>query len=85
LRAKYLFCSWFERDLLIERTNAGISRMKAAGKACGRPSALSKRQQAAVASQLAAGVTVAQIARDFKTSRQIVIRVRAAFTDQIPQ
>src|SRR4029453_6494328 len=31
----------FERDLLIERTQAGLKRAKAEGKAIGRPSALS--------------------------------------------
>lgn len=68
----------FERDLLIERTNAGISRAKADGKKFGRPAALEPAQQAAVLEQLAAGVPVAQIARDFKTTRQTVMRVRSA-------
>jgi putative DNA-invertase from lambdoid prophage Rac len=68
----------FERDLLIERTNAGISRAKAEGKTFGRPSALTQVQQAEVASRLAAGVAVAQIARDFNTSRQTIMRARAA-------
>lgn len=35
----------FERDLLIERTQAGLQRAKATGKALGRPSALSAEQQ----------------------------------------
>jgi putative DNA-invertase from lambdoid prophage Rac len=66
----------FERDLLIERTNAGIRRAKAAGKSFGRPSALTTDQQSAVLIQLASGVPVAQIARDHKTSRQTIMRVR---------
>lgn len=68
----------FERDLLIERTNAGISRAKAEGRAFGRPPALTKAQRAEVTSRLASGVSVAQLARDFKTSRQTIMRVRAA-------
>jgi putative DNA-invertase from lambdoid prophage Rac len=68
----------FERDLLIERTNAGISRAKAEGTVFGRPSALTQAQQAEVAVRLAAGTPVAQIARDFNTSRQTIMRVRAA-------
>ncbi|GJG93880.1 recombinase family protein [Cupriavidus pauculus] len=67
----------FERDLLIERTTAGISRAKAEGKAFGRPSALSLAQQDAVRSQLAQGVSVAQLARDFNTTRQTIMRIRA--------
>lgn len=68
----------FERDLLIERTHAGISRAKAQGKVFGRPPALTPAQQAEVISRLNTGVSVAQIARDFKTSRQTIIRVRTS-------
>jgi len=70
----------FERDLLIERTNAGIKRAKADGKIFGRPSALTNEQQAIVLQSLAAGIPVAQLARDYKTSRQTIMRVRAAST-----
>ena len=66
----------FERDLLIERTNAGIKRARIEGKTFGRPSALDAMQQAAVIKQLDAGVPVAQIARDHKTSRQTIMRLR---------
>ena len=66
----------FERDLLIERTNAGIRRAKADGKAFGRPSALSPEQQQEVRRKLAEGVPVAQLARDFGTTRQTIMRVR---------
>lgn len=67
----------FERDLLIERTNSGLKRAKAEGKVFGRPTALTELQRKAVKSQLDAGIPVAQIARDFKTSRQTIMRVRA--------
>ncbi|WP_430495588.1 recombinase family protein [Ralstonia pseudosolanacearum] len=66
----------FERDLLIERTNAGIKRAKADGKAFGRPAALSPEEQQQVRQKLAEGVPVAQLARDFKTTRQTIMRVR---------
>ena len=67
----------FERDLLIERTNAGIKRAKAEGKAFGRPSALNAAQQEEVQQQLQRHVPVAQIARAFDTSRQTIMRLRA--------
>lgn len=38
----------FERDLLIERTQAGLARAKAHGKKLGRPSSLTVEQQEAV-------------------------------------
>lgn len=66
----------FERDLLIERTQAGLRRAKAEGKTFGRPSALTEAQRSTVIDQLNAAVSIAQIARDMKTSRQTIMRVR---------
>ncbi|MGF6412383.1 putative DNA-invertase from lambdoid prophage Rac [Paraburkholderia sp. MM5482-R2] len=70
----------FERDLLIERTQAGLRRAKQEGKTFGRPSALTEAQRMLVAEKLADGVSVAQIARDLKTSRQTIMRARANMT-----
>ena len=66
----------FERDLLIERTQAGLARAKAAGTKIGRKSALDSQQQAQVAAQLSAGASVSAIAKQLKTSRQTIMRVR---------
>lgn len=66
----------FERDLLIERTQAGLARARAQGRVLGRPTALSAQQLADVRRRLAAGETVAQIARTVKTSRQTIMRAR---------
>lgn len=68
----------FERDLLIERTQSGILRAKAAGKSFGRPPALSAEERAAVLERLVAGASIALIAREFKTTRQTIMRVRDA-------
>lgn len=69
--------SQFERDLLIERTQAGLARAKAEGKALGRPSSLTDQDRAAARAALAAGDTVSAVARRFNTSRQTVLRARA--------
>lgn len=66
----------FERDLLIERTQSGLARAKAEGKALGRPSALSASHVAEIRERLVAGETFAAIARVLKTSRQTVMRAR---------
>jgi putative DNA-invertase from lambdoid prophage Rac len=66
----------FERDLLIERTQAGLARVKAQGKPLGRPSALSSDQKEAVRKKLENGETVSAVAREFNTSRQTIMRVR---------
>lgn len=66
----------FERDLLIERTHAGIKRAKAEGKTFGRPSALTSTQQDQVKEQIGAGVPIARLAKEFNTSRQTIMRIR---------
>lgn len=66
----------FERDLLVERTQAGLARAKAEGKALGRPSALSSAQVAEVGQRLTAGEAIAAIARAMGTSRQTIMRAR---------
>lgn len=68
----------FERDLLIERTQSGLNRAKAQGKTLGRPATLSKQQKQAVRDGLAAGESVSALARKLGTSRQTVMRARAA-------
>ena len=68
----------FERDLLIERTQAGIARAKAEGKRFGRPPSLNKEQQQAVCLRIKNGETISAIARQFNTTRQTILHVRAA-------
>ena len=68
----------FERDLLIERTNSGLARAKAAGEKLGRPKALDDKRAAAARAALEAGETVSAVARKFDTSRQTIMRVRDA-------
>ena len=65
-----------ERDLLIERTQAGLSRARAEGKRLGRPASLTAERRKAVARRLAEGATVSALAREFGTSRQTILRVR---------
>ena len=68
----------FERDLLIERTQAGLARAKNEGKVLGRPRALSDTQAADALQRLASGEAVAAVARALKTSRATIMRVRDA-------
>ena len=68
----------FEKDLLVERTQSGLERAKAAGAVLGRRPTLDAAQRLAVAAALAAGASVAEVARCHRTSRQTVMRVRDA-------
>jgi putative DNA-invertase from lambdoid prophage Rac len=65
----------FERDLLVERTQAGLSRAKAEGKTLGRPLSLTEDRRREVKRRLRYGVTVSALAREFNTSRQTIMRV----------
>ena len=71
----------FERDLLIERTNSGLARAKAAGEKLGRPKVLDAKRAAAARAALEAGATVSAVAKQFDTSRQTIMRVRDAATE----
>lgn len=68
----------FERDLLIERTQAGLARAKAEGKTVGRPSTFTPGEAEEVRTKLAQGESVAALARAYKTTRQTIMRVRNA-------
>jgi putative DNA-invertase from lambdoid prophage Rac len=65
----------FERDLLVERTQAGLSRAKAEGKKLGRPSSLTAEQQQIVKCRRAEGVSLGDLARQFGVSRSAIQRV----------
>lgn len=66
----------FERDLLIERTQSGLARAKAAGTSLGRPQALSQEESVLALEKLSKGLSVAAVAREFDTSRQTIMRLR---------
>ncbi len=65
----------FERDLLIERTQSGLARAKAQGKALGRPTALSKAQQQEIMDERAKGTSLGVLAQRYGVSRAAIQRV----------
>lgn len=62
----------FERDLLIERTQAGLSRAKNEGKVLGRPQATSKEQVQALKAE---GMSQSQTAKHLEVSLSTVKRM----------
>lgn len=68
----------FERDLLVERTQAGLSRAKAEGKILGRPSALTAEQQATIRLQRSQGLSLGALAAEYGVSRAAIQRVEKA-------
>jgi putative DNA-invertase from lambdoid prophage Rac len=65
----------FERDLLIERTHAGLVRAKAQGKKLGRPSSLTSEQQKGVRLRRKHGESLGALAKEFGVSRSAIQRV----------
>ena len=66
----------FERDLLVERTQAGLDRARSEGKTLGRPAVLTDAQRRTIQERLATGTSVSEIARQLGTSRHTVMRAR---------
>ena len=67
--------SQFERDLLIERTHAGLARAKAEGKKLGRRDALSAEQKEAIRSKLANGLSARALAKEYDVSHPTILKV----------
>ncbi|MBB4000084.1 recombinase family protein [Aureimonas pseudogalii] len=68
----------FERDLLIERTHAGLIRAKEQGRVLGRPAKLSAEQKRVVRDRLGEGASISALAREFAVSRLTIQRARDA-------
>jgi putative DNA-invertase from lambdoid prophage Rac len=65
-----------ERDLLVERTQAGLARAKAEGKKLGRKAKTDGAQRQDIRQRLQAGESVSAVARAFAISRANVIGIR---------
>lgn len=72
--------SQFERDLLIERTHAGLARAKAQGRKLGRRNALTAEQRAEIRQKLAKGATARGLAREYAVSHPTILKAAAKDT-----
>lgn len=69
----------FERELIRERTLAGLEAARARGKKGGRPESLDAKQQQVVLAMMASRVmSIAEIARQFNVSRSTLYNIQAA-------
>ncbi|MFA7399638.1 MAG: recombinase family protein [Sideroxydans sp.] len=69
-----------ERDLLVERTQAGLQRAKAEGKILGRPSKTTPEQREEIRHKLSSGESVSSLAKLYGVSRANIIGIRAKAT-----
>lgn len=69
----------FERELVRERTLAGLEAARARGKKGGRPEVLDAKQQLAVLAMMKnRDLSIAEIARQFNVSRSTLYNIQAA-------
>ena len=68
----------FERDLIIERTQAGQARARNAGTHMGRPSKTTPEQRHAIRAALTNGASVSSTATAYQVSRATIIAIRRA-------
>jgi putative DNA-invertase from lambdoid prophage Rac len=64
----------FERDLLIERTQAGLARARSEGRRLGRPSTLTDGQRSEIRAKRAAGASLGVLAKEHGVSRAAIQR-----------
>lgn len=65
-----------ERDLLVERTQAGLARARINGTRLGRPSKTSSSQRMDIRKKIESGASVSAVSRDYHISRATVISIR---------
>lgn len=75
VRRMFAAFAQFERDLIVERTHAGLERARAEGRVGGRPDALSDAQKAEIRVALAQGDTSARsLAKKYGVSPTTILK-----------
>lgn len=64
-----------DRDLLIERTQAGLSRSKVEGKKLGRPSKVATEARRSIIEKKNIGNSVSALARKYGVSRATIVAI----------
>jgi DNA invertase Pin-like site-specific DNA recombinase len=64
-----------ERDLLVERTQAGLARAKQEGKTLGRPTKTNETQRTEIIAKHQAGATISELSRQYGVSRISIARI----------
>lgn len=64
-----------ERDLLVERTQAGLARAKAEGKTLGRPPKTTDEQRQEIVDLYAKGSSISALSRIYGVSRASIMRI----------
>jgi putative DNA-invertase from lambdoid prophage Rac len=68
-----------------QRSAMGLKSAREEGRSTGRPSSLSRTDRERIVRSLSKGISVSEVARRFGTSRQTVMRVRAAMEHAVEE
>jgi DNA invertase Pin-like site-specific DNA recombinase len=71
-----------ERDLLVERTQAGLARAKKIGKTLGRPATTTPGQRADIIAKHKAGASISELSRLHGVSRATIMRIAKPSSSQ---
>lgn len=66
--------SQFERDILVERTHAGLARARAEGKKLGRKDSLTEDQKVEIRAKLGQGATARGLAKEYGVSHPTIVK-----------
>jgi len=64
----------FERDLIVERTHAGLERARAEGRKGGRPERFTPEEKQAISAKLKAGATARGLAKEYGTTHVTIMK-----------
>ena len=67
-----------ERDLLVERTQAGLQRAKSEGKVLGRPTKTNDEQREQIMCLHKQGTSISELSRTYRVSRASIMRIIGA-------
>lgn len=71
----------FERDLIVERTHAGLERARTEGRVGGRPERFTDAEKADIRAALAAGATARGLAKEYGCSPNTILKAAAEAAD----
>jgi putative DNA-invertase from lambdoid prophage Rac len=71
----------FERDLIVERTHAGLERARSQGRVGGRPERFTTEEKLEIRAKLGAGATARGLAKEYGTTHVTIIKAAKEATE----
>ncbi|MDR5751090.1 MULTISPECIES: recombinase family protein [unclassified Caballeronia] len=74
VRRMFAAFAQFERDLIVERTHAGLERARASGRVGGRPERFTLEEKRTIKARLDAGATARGLAKEYRTTHVTIMK-----------